>query len=93
MTAPAAASTSAPTSASPHLSCAAFATLLCSAWWGNSAIMNIEPIFALVLAWAILGRSIAPSQVGGGLLVGGHGDLAGAAPAVSAGCVESQQTN
>jgi drug/metabolite transporter (DMT)-like permease len=36
---------------------------------GNSAIMNIEPIFALVLAWAILGQSIAPVQVGGGLLV------------------------
>ena len=36
---------------------------------GNSAIMNIEPIFALVLAWAILGQSIAPSQVAGGLLV------------------------
>ena len=35
----------------------------------NSAIMNIEPIFALVLAWAILGQSIAPMQVGGGLLV------------------------
>jgi len=36
---------------------------------GNSAIMNIEPIFALVLAWAVLGQSIAPMQVGGGLLV------------------------
>ncbi len=36
---------------------------------GNSAIMNVEPIFALVLAWAILGQRIAPSQVGGGLLV------------------------
>ncbi len=36
---------------------------------GNSAIMNIEPIFALVLAWAILGQTIAPLQVGGGLLV------------------------
>ncbi|OGB00431.1 MAG: transporter [Burkholderiales bacterium RIFCSPHIGHO2_12_FULL_69_20] len=36
---------------------------------GNSAIMNVEPIFALVLAWAILGQSIAPMQVGGGLLV------------------------
>ncbi|MEP7057801.1 MAG: DMT family transporter [Caldimonas sp.] len=36
---------------------------------GNSAIMNVEPIFALVLAWAILGQSIAPSQIGGGLLV------------------------
>ena len=36
---------------------------------GNSAIMNVEPIFALVLAWAILGQAIAPMQVGGGLLV------------------------
>ena len=36
---------------------------------GNSAIMNVEPIFALVLAWAILGQSIAAVQVGGGLLV------------------------
>jgi drug/metabolite transporter (DMT)-like permease len=36
---------------------------------GNSAIMNIEPIFALMLAWAILGQSIAPVQVAGGLLV------------------------
>lgn len=36
---------------------------------GNSAIMNIEPIFALLLAWAILGQTIAPVQVAGGLLV------------------------
>ncbi|MDQ6628235.1 MAG: DMT family transporter [Pseudomonadota bacterium] len=36
---------------------------------GNSAIMNIEPIFALVLAWAILGQTIAALQVAGGLLV------------------------
>jgi drug/metabolite transporter (DMT)-like permease len=36
---------------------------------GNSAIMNVEPIFALVLAWAVLGQSIAPSQVAGGLVV------------------------
>jgi len=36
---------------------------------GNSAIMNVEPIFALALAWAILGQSIAPSQVLGGLVV------------------------
>jgi len=35
----------------------------------NSAIMNIEPIFALVLAWAILGQTIAPLQVVGGLMV------------------------
>lgn len=36
---------------------------------GNSAIMNVEPVFALVLAWAILGQAIAPVQVAGGLLV------------------------
>ena len=32
---------------------------------GNSAIMNIEPIFALVLAWVFLGQSIAAIQVAG----------------------------
>lgn len=36
---------------------------------GNSAIMNVEPIFALVLAWGLLGQSIAAMQVAGGLLV------------------------
>ena len=36
---------------------------------GNSAIMNIEPIFALVLAWALLGQQIAVSQLAGSLLV------------------------
>jgi drug/metabolite transporter (DMT)-like permease len=36
---------------------------------GNSAIMNVEPIFALVLAWGLLGQAIAPVQVAGGLLV------------------------
>ena len=36
---------------------------------GNSAIMNVEPIFALVLAWGLLGQRIAPMQVGGGLVV------------------------
>ena len=38
---------------------------------GNSAIMNVEPVFALVLAWAILGQSIAPVQVVGALVVVG----------------------
>ena len=38
---------------------------------GNSAIMNVEPVFALVLAWLILGQSIAPIQVVGALLVVG----------------------
>ena len=36
---------------------------------GNSAIMNVEPIFALVLAWALLGQSIATVQLAGALLV------------------------
>lgn len=36
---------------------------------GNSAIMNVEPVFALVLAWLILGQSIAPIQVVGALVV------------------------
>jgi drug/metabolite transporter (DMT)-like permease len=38
---------------------------------GNSAIMNVEPVFALVLAWLILGQSIAPIQVAGALIVVG----------------------
>jgi drug/metabolite transporter (DMT)-like permease len=36
---------------------------------GNSAIMNVEPVFALVLAWAVLGQAIAPIQLLGALLV------------------------
>ena len=38
---------------------------------GNSAIMNVEPVFALVLAWLVLGQSIAPVQVVGALVVVG----------------------
>ena len=38
---------------------------------GNSAIMNVEPVFALVLAWLILGQAIAPVQIAGALLVVG----------------------
>jgi len=38
---------------------------------GNSAIMNVEPVFALILAWLILGQTIAPIQVAGALLVVG----------------------
>jgi drug/metabolite transporter (DMT)-like permease len=38
---------------------------------GNSAIMNVEPVFALVLAWLILGQAIAPVQVMGALIVVG----------------------
>ncbi|MBP7566053.1 MAG: DMT family transporter [Burkholderiaceae bacterium] len=37
----------------------------------NTAIMNVEPVFALVLAWLILGQAIAPVQVAGALLVVG----------------------
>jgi drug/metabolite transporter (DMT)-like permease len=36
---------------------------------GNSAIMNVEPVFALVLAWALLGQTIAVIQVVGALVV------------------------
>jgi drug/metabolite transporter (DMT)-like permease len=38
---------------------------------GNSPIMNVEPVFALVLGWLILGQSIAPVQVAGALIVVG----------------------
>lgn len=38
---------------------------------GNSAIMNVEPICALVLAWLILGQAIAPIQVVGACIVVG----------------------
>jgi drug/metabolite transporter (DMT)-like permease len=38
---------------------------------GNSAIMNVEPVFALVLGWLILGQAIAPVQIAGALLVVG----------------------
>jgi drug/metabolite transporter (DMT)-like permease len=38
---------------------------------GNSAIMNVEPVFALVLAWALLGQQIAAIQVVGALVVVG----------------------
>ncbi|MBE7942318.1 MULTISPECIES: DMT family transporter [Ramlibacter] len=38
---------------------------------GNSAIMNVEPVCALVLAWLVLGQSIAPVQVAGALVVVG----------------------
>jgi drug/metabolite transporter (DMT)-like permease len=36
---------------------------------GSSAIMNVEPIFALVLAWALLGQAIAPMQLLGAAVV------------------------
>ncbi len=38
---------------------------------GNSAIMNNEPVCALVLAWLLLGQAIAPVQVAGALIVVG----------------------
>ncbi len=38
---------------------------------GSSPIMNVEPVFALVLAWLLLGQTIAPMQVAGALLVVG----------------------
>ena len=36
---------------------------------GNSAVMNVEPVFALVLAWLVLGQAIAPVQLVGALVV------------------------
>ena len=36
---------------------------------GNSAIMNVEPVFALLLGWGVLGQTIAPVQMLGALLV------------------------
>ena len=38
---------------------------------GNSPILNVEPVAALVLAWLLLGQAIAPVQVLGALLVVG----------------------
>jgi len=38
---------------------------------GNSAIMNVEPVFALALAWIVLGQTIAAIQVVGALIVVG----------------------
>ena len=36
---------------------------------GNSAIMNVEPVFALMMAWAFLDQKIAWMQVLGALIV------------------------
>ena len=36
---------------------------------GNSALMNVEPVFALVLAWLLLDQQIAPAQIVGALVV------------------------
>jgi drug/metabolite transporter (DMT)-like permease len=38
---------------------------------GNSPILNVEPVTALLLAWALLGQRIAPVQWAGALLVVG----------------------
>ncbi len=38
---------------------------------GNSAILNLEPIFALVMAWLILSQSISSVQMVGALIVVG----------------------
>ena len=38
---------------------------------GSSPIMNVEPVVALVLAWLLLGQSIAAIQVAGALIVVG----------------------
>lgn len=38
---------------------------------GSSPILNVEPVAAMVMAWAFLGQRIAPIQVLGGLIVVG----------------------
>ena len=38
---------------------------------GNSAIMNVEPVCALALAWVFLGQAIAPMQLVGAAIVVG----------------------
>jgi drug/metabolite transporter (DMT)-like permease len=38
---------------------------------GNSAILNLEPIFALVMAWVILSQSISVIQILGAFIVVG----------------------
>ena len=38
---------------------------------GNSPIMNVEPVFSLILAWALLGQSIAAMQLVGAAIVVG----------------------
>jgi drug/metabolite transporter (DMT)-like permease len=35
----------------------------------NAAVMNIEPVFALVLAWALLGQTMQPTQWVGAVIV------------------------
>jgi drug/metabolite transporter (DMT)-like permease len=36
-----------------------------------TAIMNVEPVFALLMAWWVLGQTIAPVQIAGALVVVG----------------------
>ena len=38
---------------------------------GHSPVLNVEPVFALVLGWLILGQAVAPRQVLGALIVVG----------------------
>ncbi|HNT38078.1 MAG TPA: DMT family transporter [Rubrivivax sp.] len=38
---------------------------------GSSPILNIEPVLAMIMAWALLGQRIAPIQVVGALIVVG----------------------
>lgn len=57
------------------LFCLAFTTLLVvlprMGAVNNSAVLNIEPLASMALAWAILDQRIAPLQVGGALVVVG----------------------
>jgi drug/metabolite transporter (DMT)-like permease len=37
----------------------------------NSPLMNLEPIFAMLIAWIVLGQTAAPLQIVGALMVVG----------------------
>ena len=48
----------------------AFATSQCIVYDPNHCgFYGVEPVFALVLGWLILGQAIAPVQIAGALLV------------------------
>ena len=38
---------------------------------GHSAVMNVEPVFALAIAYLVLGQSVAAVQIAGALVVVG----------------------
>ena len=64
----------------PHSRCC---SRCCPSWGvvGNSPILNVEPVAALLMAWALLGQTIAPAAVGRLAAGGGRGDEPGGSSA------------